>query len=51
MSYKLLAATGLYGAWLALVLLRFTPADGFVNALIGGLTTLGVIHAQGRPVQ
>ncbi len=43
---KLIAAAALYGVWLALVVMHLTPADGFVNALLSGLTALGVIHAQ-----
>ncbi len=43
---KIATAALLYGVWLALVVMHLTPADGFVNAVLSGLTALGVIHAQ-----
>ena len=48
---KILVAAALYGVWFALVVMKMTPADGYVNAVLGALTALGTIHVQGRSNQ
>lgn len=45
---KMIAAALLYTAWGVMVFMHLTPADGFVNALLGGLTALGILHVQGN---
>jgi hypothetical protein len=42
---KLIAGVGLFGAWLALVILKMTPPENFVNALQLALMALGIYHA------
>lgn len=42
---KLIAGVGLFGAWLALVILKMVPAAEFVNALQLALMALGIYHA------
>lgn len=42
---KLVAGVGLFGAWLALVILKMVPAAEFVNALQLALMALGIYHA------
>lgn len=42
---KLVAGVGLFGAWLALVILRMVPPAEFVNALQLALMALGIYHA------
>ncbi|WP_186183325.1 hypothetical protein [Burkholderia gladioli] len=47
---KFLAAVLLFGAWLALVLLHFVPAQSLVDAIGYTLAGLGIYHATTGPV-
>lgn len=50
---KFIAAVLLFGAWLALVLLHFVPAQSLVDAIGYTLAGLGVYHAtagSGAPI-
>ncbi|WP_186071303.1 hypothetical protein [Burkholderia gladioli] len=47
---KFLAAVLLFGAWLALVLLHFVPAQSLVDAIGYTLAGLGIYHATIGPV-
>lgn len=44
---KYAAATLLFGAWGALVLLGKAPADSFIAGIQGALVALGVFHMRG----
>ncbi len=46
---KFIAAVLLFGAWLALVLLHFVPAQSLVDAIGYTLAGLGVYHAATGP--
>ncbi|KVX53309.1 hypothetical protein [Burkholderia cepacia] len=47
---KFIAAVLLFGAWLALVLLHFVPAQSLVDAIGYTLAGLGVYHATASSV-
>lgn len=47
---KFIAAVLLFGAWLALVLLHFVPAQSLVDAIGYTLAGLGVYHATAASV-
>ena len=43
-AYKLAFAAALLGAWFGLVLIGKVPPDGFIAAVTGALSGLGVYH-------
>ena len=48
LNMRIILVASIYTIWAALVILKLTPVDGFVNILTSGLTALGVLHVQNQ---